>query len=74
MDDDVRALFFFLIQSWLFLILLFPQNSQGDFSDGLDEFEESADEANFKKKVSLLEFTSFFTLPAIVWLLEWNDF
>lgn len=27
------------------------QNSQGDFSDGLDEFEESADEANFKKKV-----------------------
>ena len=55
MADDVRCcavVMCCLSSSHSSHIHLFSQKSDGDFSDGLDEFEESADETNFKKKVS----------------------
>ncbi len=36
---------------FIFIVLIIHQNSNGEFSDGLDEFEESADESKFKSKV-----------------------
>ena len=50
----------------LYLILFLPQNnSDGEFSDGLDEFEESREDSPEKKKVNSTETYFGFTFSLL---------